>query len=722
MSPYIPALTMLISALSAPAIGYSLRNVPFFKGCPFLQEDEYSRGLSQLNEIIQNQLQTKIEHNQQCMSSFARISNEFQAIELLFSSSVNPSLLQEVQESVLGRRLMKLRIDQLASDRNNSEFDAVKKEIHALETRLNDIEISRIYSREVAKQERNQRILESIFAHLNNALMTMSQLSSGCVYLLGGWRMVLPPILNSMSSLSGMTSSSYGSLMGAGLKLISSLVGVLQDINAKRALSKLITHNNAKILACTYFSLQRVACDYRNALNISNKTETIRHAIEHKYATGDTERYDEFLHLARLRNDFAEVFGDIAAMGSAASLDVELIKRYFVALRSKPNTIIADIGLPPATGDTSAEAEKIRRLWLMRAKNRGIQFISQSPGGRLPLPAQVERALADIDHKKSDIAAVESLLSGTRSFVDLKHELDTRVVLQHKVARYINYFERILRGEVAPKIAKGVVIAALEILRELQSFFAIKYEQYAGTALDVDDQGARDSYTEAINTQGSELFRVMSSGAVAQVTRQTVLSIGGTVQARIQRVFRLLNQAFLLADANNAGNPEHTRFATYKIDRDIVEYVIENYRAFSGAGRTFRLEDFEVAKDAINDGFGDEIKGLIETALEASSDFYPGLQGVTSAHLCALFSDSLSRSGFWNYKYRKWLRACKQKHHFLKLPPLFVKATEQANPRPRIPDRVRIKWSEPCFYPEYIELLQAEMSVYEIVVGRGHAL
>ena len=47
---------------------------------------------------------------------------------------------------------------------------------------------------------------------------------------------------------------------------------------------------------------------------------------------------------------------------------------------------------------------------------------------------QVKEALADIRSKIADIKAVESILTSTRSFLDLKHELDTVPTLMATLA------------------------------------------------------------------------------------------------------------------------------------------------------------------------------------------------------------------------------------------------------------------------------------------------
>lgn len=699
------------SLFSFSAYGYRLAKIPFFQSCPFLHQDQYAAELNRFIDIIDNQLQTKIGENQRCNSAFANISQEFNAIELIFKNNINPSLFEDIQDEILSRKLQKLRLDLLSKKSKNTEFQLLKEKIQELEVELKDIEISKLYSREIYKQERDNQVLQNVFNHLNNAVITMTTLPPDCVEQVGGWQHILPVALNTVSSLSGLSGYSYGPMIGASTKLIASLVTLLQDVNAKRALRDLIHHKNDKILACTYFSIKKSACEYKNALELSEDFKAIEDAINNRYKNKKTAHYDEFLRLASLKNDFANIFAQIATMGSAITLDVELIARYFIALRAKPNTILNedDIGQPPLDSDETEEANNLRQLWLIKVRTRGINFITKTNFGQNSLKEQVKQALVDIDNKRSDIASVESILSGTRSFVDLKHEIDTQAPIKLKVKRYINYFERLLQGEIVDGISKGLVFAALEILKELQTFFSISYNQFSLESFN-NSTTPLEEYTNAINSQGRKLFKVMSEGAVAQVTRQTVLSIGGTVQERIKRVFKMIEAIFIREDVINKDNPNHVRFTSYQIDRSILSYVIENYQAFSGSGRTFRAEDVAIALKTLDQGFGKEIRRVVKNSLKTKSELYPSLEGETASHLCVLFSNSLNRSGILNNKYRKKLKACKKRFNKLGL----IKIIK--------PESIKIDWNDQCFYPEYIELYQSEQAILQQMLSLGHKI
>ena len=155
-----------------------------------------------------------------------------------------------------------------------------------------------------------------------------------CIRSLGGWEQILPTLLDSVSSLSGLSGFAYSAVIGSGIKLVSSLAFLLKDIKAKKALKEIVAYKNSKILACTYFSIQNTACTYRRALEVSRDEASIRDIIEQRYQNQDTVIYDQYFYLLERISDFEQVFIDVASIGSAITLDLTLIVKYFDAKRS----------------------------------------------------------------------------------------------------------------------------------------------------------------------------------------------------------------------------------------------------------------------------------------------------------------------------------------------------------------------------------------------------
>ena len=73
---------------------------------------------------------------------------------------------------------------------------------------------------------------------MNSAIAALSSLDTQCVRALGGWEQILPTLLNSVSSLSGLSGFAYSAVIGSGIKLVASLSFLLKDIKAKK-LSKI---------------------------------------------------------------------------------------------------------------------------------------------------------------------------------------------------------------------------------------------------------------------------------------------------------------------------------------------------------------------------------------------------------------------------------------------------------------------------------------------------
>lgn len=261
---------------------YRLDNFPAFESCPFMHDDPYSAEIGRLHNIIEGFLQAKIQGNQECLGPFNVVSQNLNQINDLFNNTKNPALFEEISDEILSKQLLQLELDLISTTAGSSEYLSIASEIRSLENAIYTNDINTSFSRDYFRETRDSRALAQTFDHMNNVVNTLAYMPPQCVGLLGGWQSVVPTILNSVSSLSGMSGMAYSAVIGAGLKLISSLTILLQDIEVKAALKDLIRHKNSKILACTYYSVQNTACEYRRALRLSDDERRIRNIIELK--------------------------------------------------------------------------------------------------------------------------------------------------------------------------------------------------------------------------------------------------------------------------------------------------------------------------------------------------------------------------------------------------------------------------------------------------------
>ena len=688
-----------------------------------MHNDRYSVEVNRLHALVKSQLVQKIEGNQACYGPLNNISQNLGAISTLFDYNTNPTLYEDINDEILNKQLLQLRLDLMLEAQGSSTYLTIAQKIRQIEDRIYANEVNKGFNRDFFKESRDNKALSSTFTYMNNVISTMTSMPPQCIELLGGWQTLVPTVLNSISSLSGISGFAYSAVIGSGLKLVSSLTIMLQDANVKLALRDVVKQKNNKILACTYFSIQNTACEYRRALRLSDQEQRIKDLINQKYRNQDTRIFDEFFTLLEHSRDFEAVFFEIAAMGSAISFDTNLINNYFLAKRSSPESILDedDIGPPPDENDNSEDAEKLRQAWLISVKERGISFQERNFMGPLPLKAQIKQAIVDINLKISTIRSVEYVLTGKRSFIDLKHELDANPNLLSKVCRYIYFFKQALKDKIIPTEKKGVVAEALRIMVQLKNFLKINYDDFERVVLNPGNNSGESElvqsyqeYMAKVNEQGKLLFEVMAEGAVAQISRQTVLTVGKKVQDRIARFFQLIEEEFLNDEIRqDQGQPPRyggIKYSEYKRDRALQLQVAFNYQNFAGSGKTFRAEDVDVALKSIEKGFSKEIKRMVKESLATNSVYYPKLNGNTAAHLCSLFSLFLGKKKIFSGKSKRILNACKAKFSDLEL----LKIVE--------PKKMTILWDDPCFYYDYRRILTTQQSLYRKMLDIGFEL
>lgn len=682
---------------------YALENIPILQPCPFMHQDDYAQNMNRLLSSIQTNLEGKLEGNRRCLAPFQRIAQNLSHIDPLMLNNRNPSLREEIADEVLSKQLMQWELDLLLETPGTYDYTLLKQEIRAVEDRLYQNEIDGRYNRDIFAEYKTNRILSESFNHMNEVVNTLASLPPECVDVLGGWEQLLPTVLSSVSALSGLSGFPYSFLISSGFSLISSLTILLKDINAKRALRDIIMYRNSKILTCTYFAVQHTACEYKRALGISEETEAIKKIILQRYENISTADFNRFFTLLEHVSDFEQVFFDVAQIGSAVTLDTALVATYVDSLRSRPDSIREELGDPPGSVEEGEEADQRRQSWLIAVRRRGIHFVDNANGVILSLKEKITQALNDIAGRLASIRAVDAILVETRSFVDLKHQLDTNPQLRDKLSKYLAFFGEVLEGKIVSTENKGVVEEGYRSLSHLKHFLDVRYSDYAS------HEDPHKSYTDELNRRGRVLFEVMAEGAIAQISGQTIFVVGRKVQERLQRVFTLLENEFLAEDLRHMGADEGGRipYRIYRKDHSLMNRVAKNYATFAGTGKTFRSEDVQLAVNVLEKGFAQEIRKLIRESMKTKSRFYPGMEEETASHLCALFSQTLNKKGLFHIEDQHLLRKCKRKFKDLGLFKILTS------------ERMTIDWDDPCFYNTYNRTLSIQKALYHRTLQMG---
>ena len=715
--PHLVLLVFLIIT-SRSGFGYTLADLSTIKSCPFNHEDSYGTNIGHLHNLVKHQLVTKIEGNQKCDAIFRGIANNLNQVNHMFASNNNPSLIEDIKADFLDGQLAQLETELLLAKNENTPYESILTDIKNKKSLIDQNRLDQQIHRATAKEYRKNEMLRSSFDYLNESLNSLANLDPECMTQLGGWQTVLPIALNMASSLSGSVGTPLASSIGSGLKVVSALTQILKDLKAKRALKEIINHKNSKILACTYYTIQDNACRYRRALNFGKEYKKIKDLILRRYSHKKTKIYDEYFYLKKHAGDFESIFFEISSMGSAITLDVDVMSKYFRAKRSDPASILSsgDIGPPPDESDDSPDADFRRQAWLIKIKARGITFLDRDLQGNLKtLKNQVVDALTDINNKIADIESVESLVTQIRSFIDLKHRLDKDPSNYAKVLRFKEYLNKIIEKKVIKTENIGLLMSALRVLESLSEFLSVKFNQYLDGAVEGSEREhgltPYDVYYREVNKKGRILFERMSEGAVAQVDQQTVLTIGNIVQARINRVFTLLEEEFLRREvkksSSSRSSKKEVKYSDYKRDQAILVDIAESYGSVVGGGKTFRLEDVSVAIKSLEEGFKSEIRKMVVKSMKEKSDFFPDLEGTTASHLCVLFAHAFQRKGIGNLRSHEVLKKCKRQFSSLELYPFFSKSS------------LEIDWEDPCFYFDYNNILETQKNLYENMVDYG---
>jgi len=663
---------------------YELSNEALFSSCPFQQNDRYDFG-SLLN-LVKSQLETKLEGAESCSATVNQLNNELTAIRTYYTK-LDDGLRASIAYDVVNRNLIELQVRLTTLAPGSLQYAQTVSDISSLERNLTSQEIEKLYRPKDARQTREFEFRSEMYQHINNVVVAFSAASPRCIEYLGGWSQILPSLMGTASLASGYSFFANQDVVGSVLQIASSFIQLFQNKQVKEAILEITKVKNYKILGCTYFSIKHTACEYMRAYRLSQNTDDILRLIEGRYqaqAEGEYEKYFYFLEDLKF---YSPVFEVVARIGTPTTLGTELIANYFSAQRAGPKTL-------PRRPDSKA-SDSDKKLWLNEVERRGINFRERNPstGVAFTIEEQLEQAKDDIIQKISNIESVEVEIRRSPSFIDLKHDLDAKFPdLRDRLKDFVVFLNSFIDPNSQGRLRLlqeqwGAILQVLEILEELQKFLEVRSDF---------GPDKRGDYEIAIKEAGLSLFRVMTKYSIAQVDTQTVLLLGSKIEDRLSRALQIIEQAYLKKDLLENIASQNS-FSQYKKDQALKFYVLQNFEQFTGAGRAFRMEDIESTRSAFYKGFEDEIKDMVEMALDSKSNLVPGLAGSTAPHLCSLFSDLLRDSS----RGRSLLKRCQGEHPNLEL----IRGLERWV--------APIDYDDNCFYSAYVRDLETQKILFE---------
>ncbi len=628
----------LIASFSSPSFADVELPMGSLSGCPFVHNDAYD--MSSLISTLKAQIGADLNGKNKCKQSLQAIVDNLSPLQD-FYLTLDPQTKQRITRSVYSNSLTALNTRRLqleaGSNTASPEYTLLLTQISSIETSnlFNQVDLESV--RQLNQQSGEAYYRTQLLGYTSNVIATLnSTLRSNpdCIGNIGGWSSTLSAVLGGFSLASGLGVNPTAQLIGSAIGVGGQLVSLLQDSKARKSYNELVKLQNQQTLACTYYSIKKASCEYQRAYRVSQETAKLREFVRNRFAASYQGEYERFF-VNRGRVKFlGDVFAMIAQMGSPLTLDQTIITSYLAA-KSVDFTTLGDP--PPANA-----ADDVIKSWLLRAKAYGVSFseFSNITGGPATLPEQYNAAVADIRSKKAIIISAERLIRANLSFIDLRRRLSSefpnfRVNLVEMKA----FLLTMQNSQLVPDGDKGTINAAYTLVTKLLEFWDVAYSV----------NGVENpNYEEEVVSKGGAIFEELAKGSVAQLTKQSVTSLAGKGIDRMSWAFGVIRNAYLNRDTES-NLPLTSRFSEYQRDRDVLSNVIANYQAFSGAGTTFRDEQFTKPLKSFEDAFRKEMLSSLEYALSNHRGI-PELTGQTAAQLCAMYSPSLvamSKSGFF---------------------------------------------------------------------------
>lgn len=659
--------------VSAYAQGhYTLRFSNLLQNCSFIHRDEFS--LESFQELIRSQIEARVDGDNQCQAAYRKLNSSLENMLTLVNESVSAQDARKLYGEMYGEYLVSLQTELalLNPATDEGRIAKLQAQIDTLKGGLldNDFELE-LYNRTspLTRISQNQ---QQLFSQISGLVQNLSQMPANCVGRIGGWKQAMPLILNASSYVGVAAGQLYLPAAAATVQVGTELAMILSNSGVKRALTNMIAQRNNQIIACTYQALTNQACELKRASESIADTERVEDIINNRFSEGRDGEYDRFLRAQQMLTRVQQIMTKVGEMGSAVTLDLNLIFRYFAAVRIRPNEIV----IPPADS-----TDEVLSRWLNEMSNRGIEIQETGEGNRpLSIRERYDSTVVRISNLKLIITTVIATIREKRSFKDLRDEL---ILTSRNISKEFEFMENFLRQfPVAksdlPQQYQSLFTATIRMLEKIRAF--VDAYQESGESY--------EAYITRVDRLGEDMFTEFSYGSVAQVTTQTVLLIPQIAFERFSRPFRAVEHFYLSRDIEERENPDHPQYSSYILERSAQIRVVNLYKNLSSSGQAFRLEGFEATKQSFERSFRKEIHRMVEQALRTDSAILGGvLKGKTAGHVCALFADYLRRSNSSLY------RECQAAQKTL---PLY-----QIMRNYRRPIQLTIDYLNPCFYNDY---------------------
>lgn len=624
------ALSLVSLGLPSPALADV--ELPFgsLSACPFVHDDAYD--LAPLLETLKSQLSAELDNRNNCRQAIQAIVANLAPLQD-FYKSIAPDTRQRIAKSIYANALVALSERKLmleaGGDSSSYEYQMIAGQISAITSSdlANEIDLESV--REINNQNTEAYYRSQIAVYVTNVLNAYnSTLRSNprCIGALGGWGTALSAVTGGFSIATGLGSNPSAQVIGAAVGAATQLVTLLQDSKVRTAYNDLVRIKNYKTLACTYYSIKKASCEYQRAFRISQEVSKLRQFLRNRFESNQTGEYERFFVNRGRIKVFGDIFSMIAQMGSPLTLDQTLLNSYLAAKAVD----FKNLGDPPL--DTASD-ERIK-AWLIRARAFGVSFPEinfQNGGVTIEIPEQLATAKADIQVKKATITSAETIIRENLSFLDLRRRLSSEFPnVRENINELKNYLTAMKDSALVVDTDKGTIDATIRLIDKLRAFLDVAISN-AGVP--------NAAYEDEVVSAGGEIFEELAKGSVAQLTKQSVLALGGKGIDRLGWAFGVIRNAYLNRDLE-LGLPPGERFAEYQRSRDALADVIGNYQAFSGTGTTFRNEEFAKVVSSFESGFRKEMLQSLQLALGNEAGI-PELKGNTAAHLCAMYYPSL---------------------------------------------------------------------------------
>lgn len=641
-------------------------------GCPFIHEDQYD--LNPLLETLKTQLEARIQGKNNCLQSMQSIYTNLNSLQF-FYKNIDPAMKQRLASGVYANAILDLEqrksLLEATGKTDTLEFSSVLSEISQLKSLNleNEIDLKYTSAFSTANQEalfRSQML--SYTSSLLNAYTATARTSPQCIDALGGWNQALAALLGGFSVATGVGLNPTSQILGASASAAVQLINLLKDSKVRSSYNDLIRLKNYKTLACTYYAIQRSTCEYRRAYKVSEQVSDLRRYFANQFDSrpasnrslrSEYERY--FVNLGRIAR-MGEIFRGIAQIGSALTLNQDLLSKYFTAKAVN----FVQLGDPPDEA-TATEAEISR--WLIAARAAGISYSENEPfsGSSLTPQEQLVNAKKDVKAKKATIAAVDKILLQNKSFLDTRRYLSaTFPAALAQVNEMQDFVEEAKKSPMIHPTDQATLEAAETLLSKLSAFLSVVPTDSLTVVPKAIMDDSLNNYELVIIKTGADIFQELAKGAIAQLTTtQSAFALSEKGVERLTWAFRVIQNAYL--DRDRSENlPADRSFVEYSKKYNILAKVIEDYNSFNGTGSTFRSEDYLTAVKSFKTAFRQEMLKSLELAAEEG---IPELKGVTQAHLCALYAPTLrqiSEKGlFGGGRASRILYACEEQHKTL---------------------------------------------------------